>query len=436
MTDGSRKTGPFRGWTVLASLAVHAVVLGTFGFVAFYKCHQMAPPPGSHPPADEATIPIDLPVVAEGTARADGVVDRTGEKPVVSGGATVARLDTGRAGRGGDATSVAQATHLSDRDEYLHLTTDEVSHLDRDQIQRIRSATSRASWEDRRLTTHPMELTFIVTGHGIRQERRPVSPSDPSRGALRSGEASALGGRPGAMREESGDEDTRRDPGAAREGALVGSPGVGVHGVRAGEDHRRSAASTRARPDVTLGRVSIPATDHALPRDDVDSSQDVATALRSLVQGSYAGGARGPGGGGTGGGGDPGAGGASGAGSHPPPLGLSDGTLYDLETSDPRLLPYFRKIHAKIQPLWAHAFPKSAILELKQGTVILEFTIARDGTATVSWPPLRPSGVEEFDRNCADAIRRASPFDPIPAVLGVSRLRVRAPFVASNPVVK
>jgi outer membrane biosynthesis protein TonB len=52
---------------------------------------------------------------------------------------------------------------------------------------------------------------------------------------------------------------------------------------------------------------------------------------------------------------------------------------------------------------------------------------------------VRPSGIDEFDRNCADAIRRASPFGPIPAALrdlGRTSLRIRAPFVAKNPIVK
>ena len=59
-----------------------------------------------------------------------------------------------------------------------------------------------------------------------------------------------------------------------------------------------------------------------------------------------------------------------------------------------------------------------------------------DGRAVVSWPPVRPSGVDEFDRNCADAIRRAAPFPPIPAELGLTSVRIRAPFAANNPIVK
>jgi TonB family protein len=158
--------------------------------------------------------------------------------------------------------------------------------------------------------------------------------------------------------------------------------------------------------------------------------------VQSLVHASTAGGAFGDGIGGTSGGGDPGAGGGPTAGSHPRPIGPGDGDWFDLESNDPRLVDYFRKIHRKVDPLWANAFPKSAMLELKQGMVILEFTIDSDGTAHVVWPPVRPSGIDEFDRNCADALRRAKNFGPLPASLGRTQLRVRAPFVAMNPIVK
>ena len=86
--------------------------------------------------ADEP-IPIELPVAMDGMAVSRPIVNRVGEEPVVTGGATVERVDTGRPGHGGDVTS-HRATHLSDRDENLHFTPDSVSHLDRDQLQRIR----------------------------------------------------------------------------------------------------------------------------------------------------------------------------------------------------------------------------------------------------------------------------------------------------------
>lgn len=419
------------------SLAVHGALVGGVMLAAWANLrHERDAEETARRRAALAPIAIELPRATDGVVLSRAVVDRVGEPPVVSGGATVERLDTGRAGRGGEATS-RRATHLSDRDERLHFTPDTVSHLDRDQLQRLRTSRARASWEDRRMTTHPMELTFLVTGRGDVPMRRALAPRDPSRGALRSGEAATRGGALGTRAAPLGDSYAADCAvGAAREGTSAAAPGAGLHDGRAGEDHRASADAMYARPDLTRGPPNVVATVVARPRDDVDSNQDVAVALRSIVHASYAGGADGVGAGGTSGGGDPGAGASSGAGSHPAPLGVSDTELYDLETTDPRLLPYFRRMKAKIDPLWQNAFPRSAIVDLKQGTVILDFVASKDGSVRVEWPPARPSGIPEFDRNCAAAIRRAGPFEPIPAALGVGELHVRAPFVANNFVVK
>ncbi len=421
----------------MVSLVVHAGLIGGVTVIAFSNLRKQAEKEEqTRAQAAKEPIPIELPLASDGESITRAMVDRVGDEPVVTGGATIERIDTGRGGRGGDLRS-RRATHLSDRDENLHLTPDSVSHLDRDQMQRIRSDAMRASWEDRRMTTHPMELTFVASGDGALQQRRTLAKRDPSRGALRSADAERQGGVLGTERVVLGDElAARRDLGAKRDGTVESSPGAGVHDARPGEDHRASADSAHARPDITQGPVNVAATFIDRPRDNVNSEQDVAVALRSIVHGSYAGGESGDGRGGSGGGGASGADGTAGEGSHPQPLGVSDGDIYDLETSDPRLLPYFRRVKSKIEPLWQNAFPHSAIVDLKQGTVILEFTVAKDGSAKVSWPPLRPSGIDEFDRNCAEAIRRAGPFEPIPAVLGVSSLHIRAPFVSNNFVVK
>jgi TonB family protein len=274
-----------------------------------------------------------------------------------------------------------------------------------------------------------------VTGSGTLLERRALARTMPSRGAMESRPASVRGGDVGASSQDPM-PDAERPLGGANAGSIDGAPGAGIMRAAAGMDHRRSAPVGSARPDVTRAPVAVPAPTSARPRDDVDSEQEVATTVRSLVLASSAGGAPGEGQGGAGGGGESAAGGARGAGSSARPLGLGEGDVFDYWTSDPRLLPYFRQIHAKIDPLWANAFPKSAVLELKQGTVILEFTIGADGRVTVAWPPLRPSGVDEFDRNCAEAIRRAGPFPPIPAALGVRSLSIRGPFTFDNPIVK
>ena len=50
--------------------------------------------------------------------------------------------------------------------------------------------------------------------------------------------------------------------------------------------------------------------------------------------------------------------------------------------------------------------------------------------------PVRMSGIPEFDRNCADAIRRASPLPPMPSNLGRATVRIIMSFVATNPIVR
>ncbi len=426
-------------WSIVGSIVAHITVLTGVGYIAYHSLHarerREAELQAKAPPVQ--VIAIELPSMAEGTLTADRDEVVEGAPPDKFGGAAIARVDTGVAGKGGDATG-QRATNLEAVDEPLKLSPDLLSRLDRDQIQRLKTAAHRTSREDRRATTNPTELTFLASGQGEHQERRPNSPSDPSRGSLHSGAPSVVGGHPGsAMDDVPAPGGT---PGSSRPGQLAASPGLGIRDGKAGFTHDEAARITHARPDVVEGPVTIPAVVKARPNDTVDSDQEVASTVRSLVHASVAGGIEGAGRGGSAAPApDPGAGGSAGRGSIAHPLGNGDGEIIDWNTNDPMLLPYFRKIHAKVHPLWVNAFPKSAMLELKQGTVIIEFSIALDGSAKVEWPPVRPSGIDEFDRNCADAIRRAAPFDPIPQSLrdqGRTKLRIRAPFVAKNPIVK
>ena len=383
---------------------------------------------------------IDLPTFDEGTLLSDHEIVVEGVEPTAHGGATIARVDTQTLGAGGTEAS-ERATNLAAQAENLRLVPDLTSRLDRDQEQRLKTAALRTTHEDRRATTHPMELTFLATGTGEHQERRPKSASDPSRGSLLAPRpASTLGGHAG-VREAEEAEGPGQTEGASRTGQLLASPGIGVRGGAPGDRHEAAARIAQGRPSVAEGPPTVTAAFRGRPNDTVDSDQEVASLVQSSVHASFAGAAAvAPGLGGSGApAADPGAGGSAGRGSTGRVLGAGDGDVFDFFTNDPALLPYFRNIHAKIDPLWADAFPKSAMLELKQGTVIIEFSIALDGAVRVSWPPLRPSGVDEFDRNCADAIRRAGPLPPIPASLreqGRSSLRIRAPFVAKNPIVK
>lgn len=435
-----RIAGPAKAtWPLAGSLALHAALAGALGWVAYRSMAEGPPPAQAHHAAPSPGLfAIDLPAMGDGSLVADREAAPEGEAPARFGGAAIARIDTGSPGAGGDATG-ARATNLAAIDDRMDRSMDLLSRLDRDQVQRLKTGAQRTTREDRRATTNPMELTFVSTGQGSRPERRPPAETDPSRGSLVSGAPSVVGGEPGA--EEAPRHAPGRVAGAARAGEARESPGRGVRDGRPGAEHRTPARVAYARPLVTEGAPTIPGVWRGRPTDTVDSEQEVSRAVQSLIHASFAGGLAGDGRGGAASLlPDPGAGGgAAGRGSLARPLGAGDGELVDWDTNDPMLVPYFREIHAKVNPLWANAFPRSAALALKQGTVILEITIAADGTANVGWPPLRPSGIDEFDRNCADAVRRASPFGPLPKALlqeGRQRLRVRAPFVAKNPVVK
>ena len=115
------------------------------------------------------------------------------------------------------------------------------------------------------------------------------------------------------------------------------------------------------------------------------------------------------------------------------PLGDGDGWIA-LGTEDARYIRYLHEVRRRLQPLWRDAFPYDEALRLRQGTVVLQFVIMRDGSVhapTVS----RRSGIDRFDANVLAAITGAH-LPPIPTSLGHAELRIRAPFEFRNPVVR
>lgn len=103
-----------------------------------------------------------------------------------------------------------------------------------------------------------------------------------------------------------------------------------------------------------------------------------------------------------------------------------------LNNPDNRYLLYFRRVHRKIQPLWA--FPKQLEVMLEQGDVLVRFIIQQDGRVT-DVRVAKPSGYPRFDRLVVAAIREAAPFGPIPRGLG-RKVQVMAPFEFHNPLVR
>jgi TonB family protein len=446
-----RTSGFFRGALLLGSLGVHAGIL-----VALQR--HIPPRPTDEPTAIELVVSA----AEDPSAAAGGVGDvrpsqeknREGETPRPKGGASEAFVDGARRGRAGDQSG-EKAIHLADRAETKTFVPDPTNRLDRDQHQRLKSGETRASWEDRRATPHPLDATFVAVGTGRVSERREVA-RDPSRGSLhdaRSAEATggALGAgsdAPAAALEPAADDGVRAPnaghllddatpSSAIRRGSDGAAPGLGIALGAAGADHRASANPENARPDVAEGYAAVPAANPGKTSDNVDSSQEAEKLMKSLVQSSTFGSRQdGSGRGGEVGAGDLGANGASGDGSKAGPAGDGFGDVLDWNSRDSRIVGWYRRLHGKIDPLWKDAFPKEDLLELRQGTVIFEFVVHRDGTITVAWPPVRRSGIDAFDKNVAAALRRASPVEPPPAVLGRDSVRIRAPFRVDNPLIK
>src|SRR5450755_716230 len=109
------------------------------------------------------------------------------EPPPAGGGPVQRHPDTEQAGRGGSRTAPLRATNLASHIDPINLEPDQLTHLDRSQVQRLRTATERRSWDDHRSTPNPMQLTFLATALGRVRERR--NPGSAARGSVAGGVA-------------------------------------------------------------------------------------------------------------------------------------------------------------------------------------------------------------------------------------------------------
>lgn len=422
------------GWTVLLSVGTHAAGVGLVALSAYWGLGRAAEPAPLVRTPRELGLELELPVTPTGALLTiDTEMDPVGAVPPPSAGALEAKLDAHHEGKGGDQKG-GPARNLADRDESLAAETDVRNTLDVSQTQRLKTSRIRQTREDRRSVREPMQLTFVAMGTGgtlarVQQAARPsLGSTDASRP---SAPGSVLGADSPASQSPDAEGASARS-GSEHEGARAAQVGRGVRQGTRGVDHHAGADAAHARPSVPESTPSIAASNRGRPSDDVESTQAVAAALRSIVHASVAGGQPGEGRGGAGAGALTGEGGTAGAGARSAPLGAAQG-VWDLRTQDPRFMGYFRGVQSKLDPFWRDAFPKSAVAELRQGTVIIEFTIDAQGCAQVLSPVRRPSGIDEFDRNCADAIRRASPFAPPPAELSLP-VRIRATFAGGTAV--
>jgi TonB family protein len=354
-------------------------------------------------------------------------VEQPEEPPELQGGERPARPDLPRAGRGGSARANLEALNLSDRVLSIALSREATTLARQSQVQRLATARERVSFDDRRATPNPMQLSFVATGPGTLLERRPPARVDPAKGRALGGEASREGGSRGSPTAagEAHDRDEPEvggDPGSRARHAVGVSHGTGAPNVR--------ARVLTARPPVKRARAAVPANAYGRPNDTLNSSHQVADAVRSLVHAGGLGPPDGQGPGGQPAPALPGRDGQSGEGAHAGPSGEVEGPGLSL-AADTGFSRYTARLLEQID--WERAFPNWAVARGIGGLTVVGLTVDQQGRV-LSVAIIRPSGIDEFDRNLVAAIRRDGPYGALPATLG-SSLTVRIAFDATNPAV-
>jgi protein TonB len=97
--------------------------------------------------------------------------------------------------------------------------------------------------------------------------------------------------------------------------------------------------------------------------------------------------------------------------------------LTALNAPEIQYISYFAGIKRKIELVWGYPASANGI----EGDVIIDFVIARNGRLE-SVNIIRGSGHKALDDEATGAIRKASPYSPIPAEYKIANLQIRAHF--------
>src|SRR6478609_3632050 len=306
------------------SLVAHGLLL-TCGALLISHSLRSRPHPPAPPITHQGEVEVELPNFdpsASDQERESETPPEEAEAALPGGGPLTRHADTDRAGRGGSKTAPEAATNLDSHIDPISLETDAPTHLDRSQVQRLRTANARRSWDDHRATPTPMQLTFLATGKGRLAERRAAGANAP--GSIAGKVAASLGGVAGSNLDEPGVHSDPASgaaaPGARQPEAQAGAP---IHAANAAPS--RGAQILTARPWVMRARPALPTEVRARPSDVDDSSQAVAARVAALIHASTIGAPPGPGVGGEPVGGRPGRAGSEGMGSRATPSGFGPG---------------------------------------------------------------------------------------------------------------
>lgn len=384
------------------------------------------------PPATELLPPeltLDFEVEGEEASSASGHTKRGAEAPRPGGGLSAQNVDAASRGERGDTSGAVDFVLLVSRAHGATLQDSAWNAPRVSQVQRIDTASDRASWENRRATPSPGDVPFLASGTGPHAERRTPSEVDARAGVSVPSEASELGGRDVRSTGE-GSNDATPD----RAGAERAAPSRGIltgRGARASE----AADVAHGRPALDPGPAATLAETQGRVRDDARSELLAASLVQSWVDSSQRRGARaGDGRGGVGGGGAPGSGGGVDEGGRASAYGPGRGGLAALDTSDARYRRWYLDQQRRIEERLV--FPRERAVALDMGLAVYRLSVRRDG-GLVRTRRVRSSGFGDLDAAAEHAIAAAAPFDALPPELaredGVFDLDMTVRF--ANPLV-
>lgn len=353
----------------------------------------------------------------------------------------------GRGGAGAPSGSTLAAEQRLAPSQGIVLFTAPMNVRQDGQLQRIRTASTRATPLPRRTTPNPSYETFLASGKGSRRRREQAPLRRPAFGRSH---AAALGSpgstvpAPRATAASAAADSAAwagRRPGAQLTAPLGTRTGRGEHAVRRTQVRRTQVRRNRpatGRPPLEQGRAATVARARdARTRDDIDAELRAASMVEAWVDSTRerAAAAEGPGQGGRTGRGRGGADGRRGAEARGNRYarGRADG----VDTADPRYLRWFWEQRRRIRA--ALRFPAARALAMDQGVTILTVRVRADGRFDSPPVLLRSSGFSDFDRAAIAAVEAAGPFSPVPAdILGPGRdaFSVRIPVAFSNPMVR
>ncbi len=348
-------------------------------------------------------------------------------------------------GKSGDGASPEPAVLLFPFASDLTLQDTDLNNLARNQAQRIETAPSRATQEERRASPAASDAFFLASGDVGHKERRKHSSQDSAAG----GRMRAAGATAGsvvatptastvAASEGEATELASRAAGIAQPGAHgAAEPAQGV--LRAhGKAVKRNARVAFARPNVDRGPAATIAEEQdARIRDDMDAELLAARMQRSIVDASVVRGERvAPGRGGRAANDSGTAHSTRGAGASALPYTPGPGVDHVLDTRDGRYIRWFVEQKARVQK--GLVFPFARAIAKDQGTSVYRVIVTRSGSLAGPVHLVRSSGYADFDAAARTAIRNAAPFAPLPHELmrDSEQLAILIPIAFANPMVE